>query len=71
MIDGRPFNLCPSPTRRHQDLVIEIGAQVHGQLRGGPCEVYVAPFDVRLPEANEADEEIINVAGKRARLEWS
>jgi Uma2 family endonuclease len=50
-----------SPTRRHQDLVIEIGAQVHGQLRGGLCKVYVAPFDVRLPEADEADEEIINV----------
>ena len=61
LIDGRPFNMCPTPTRRHQDLVIEIGAQVHGQLRGGPCKVYVAPFDVRLPEADEADEEIINV----------
>jgi hypothetical protein len=30
-------------------------------LDGGPCETNVAPFDVRLPDADEADEAIAKV----------
>lgn len=30
-------------------------------LRGKACEVYHAPFDVRLPEENEVDDEIATV----------
>jgi len=49
LIDGRPFNMSPAPTRGHQQLVLEIGRQLANQLDNAECEVYVAPFDVRLP----------------------
>ncbi|WP_365305251.1 Uma2 family endonuclease [uncultured Thiodictyon sp.] len=61
LIDGEAYNMCPAPTRIHQELVLEIAAQVHAFLRGGPCKVYVAPFDVRLPKADEADERVDTV----------
>jgi Uma2 family endonuclease len=61
LIDGLPFDMCPAPTRQHQKLVLEIGRQLGNQLEDGPCEVYVAPFDVRLAEGEEPDEEIVNV----------
>lgn len=61
LIDGQPFSMCPAPTRRHQKLLVEMLRQVADQLQGRECEVYVAPFDVRLPEADEADEAISNV----------
>jgi len=61
LIDGRPFNMSPAPTRGHQQLVLEIGRQLANQLDNAECEVYVAPFDVRLPEANDTDDEIENV----------
>ncbi len=61
LIDGEAYDMSPAPTRTHQQLVLEIGAQVLSHLRDNPCEVYVAPFDVRLPRADEADAEIDTV----------
>jgi len=34
---------------------------VRRQLEGNPCRVYVAPFDIRLPKGNEANELIDTV----------
>ena len=45
-----------APLRIHQKIVFEIGRQIGNYLQGKSCEVYVAPFDVRLPQSNEADE---------------
>jgi Uma2 family endonuclease len=61
LIDGRPFNMSPAPTRLHQKLVLEIARQLANQLEDGPCEVYVAPFDVRLADGDEPDEEVANL----------
>ncbi|WP_295393201.1 Uma2 family endonuclease [uncultured Thiodictyon sp.] len=61
LIDGEAYNMCPAPTRIHQKLVLEIATQIHAFLRDSPCEVYVAPFDVRLPKADEADERVDTV----------
>jgi Uma2 family endonuclease len=61
LINGRAHDMCPAPARKHQELVVEIVRQLGNQLEGADCRVYVAPFDVRLPEADEADEAIENV----------
>jgi len=61
LIGGEAFDMSPAPARIHQDLVVGLLVQVHGALAGSPCRVYVAPFDVRLPEADEADDDIRNV----------
>jgi Uma2 family endonuclease len=45
----------PAPTRFHQELVGELHYQVKLALEGERWRAYVAPFDVRLPKAGEAD----------------
>ena len=56
LIDGVAYNMTPAPSRRHQDVSIELAAQFKVFLRGKQCRVYDAPFDVRLPDPNETDQ---------------
>ena len=51
----------PAPTRTHQEMVGELYHQVRLALEGKRCRAYVAPFDVRLPKAGEADNQIDTV----------
>jgi len=51
--------MVPAPGRRHQELLLEIARQVADALedhRG--CRMYVAPFNARLPRADEAYENV-------------
>lgn len=61
LIDGLAYAMSPAPSRQHQQVVGELFAQIHAQLRGHRCAVYVAPFDVRLPRGDEADAAIDTV----------
>ena len=62
LIDGEAFCMSPGPNRLHQKWLGDLHVQFHTYLEGKPCEVYLAPFDVRLPEYSEAsDEETITV----------
>ena len=51
----------PAPSPSHQGIVVELCRQVANALKGQPCRVYVAPFDIRLPKATESDDEIDTV----------
>ncbi|MGH8294056.1 MAG: Uma2 family endonuclease [Steroidobacteraceae bacterium] len=51
----------PAPTRCHQELVGELYYQLRVALEGKPYRVYVAPFDVRLPDSAEADQQVKTV----------
>lgn len=61
LINGQAYNLAPSPSRRHQEISMSLANHFYNYLRDGECKVYAAPFDVRLPEDNEIDEEIKTV----------
>lgn len=62
LIDGIAYvREPPAPTRWHQELVGELYFQVKLALEGRTCCAYVAPFDVRLPKAGEADCQIDTV----------
>ncbi len=61
LIDGIPYSISPGPNRRHQEISMELSAQIHSYLRGKPCKAYHAPFDVRLPEDDESDDETFTV----------
>lgn len=60
LIDGEAW-LMTGPSRMHQELVGGLFRQVADALEGKPCHPYVAPFDVRLPNANEADDQVDTV----------
>ncbi len=51
----------PAPSPPHQALVGELYRQVANALEGSSSRAYVAPFDVRLPKAEESDDEIDTV----------
>ncbi len=61
LIDGVAYAMGPAPVRVHQRLLGELYRQVADALDDSDCEVDIAPFDVRLPDRDEADEEIVNV----------
>jgi Uma2 family endonuclease len=56
LIDGVAYAMAPAPTRPHQSVAGELFRQIANFLQDKPCQVYIAPFDVRLPNPNEADD---------------
>lgn len=61
LIKGRIFKMSPAPNVRHQRICGEVYGQLWSFLKGKKCEVFVAPFDVRLPRKTNDDKEIITV----------
>lgn len=62
LIDGIVYDMTPAPSRQHQKILMDLAAIIHGQVSKGPCEVYVTPFDVRLPDSADVSvDEIITV----------
>lgn len=61
LIDGRAYLMAPAPSLEHQDVAGEIYRQLSNALEGKPCRPFIAPVDVRLPKANELDEQIDTV----------
>ncbi|MCL1918675.1 MAG: Uma2 family endonuclease [Peptococcaceae bacterium] len=57
LINGVPYMLA-SPSQIHQKIVREISFQLTGFLRDKPCEVFPAPFDVRL-NATDGDDIVV------------
>ncbi|MBA2490431.1 MAG: Uma2 family endonuclease [Gammaproteobacteria bacterium] len=58
LIDGMAYAMAP-PVRIHQRVMLEMARQIAGALEDSPCEVNVAPFDVRLPDGIESDDDVL------------
>lgn len=56
LIDGAAFMMAPAPSVNHQTLAFEVGRQLGNALEGRPCRVLLAPVDVLLVRANQADD---------------
>lgn len=61
LIDGVAYNMTPAPSRLHQQIALELSRQVANYLLDKPCQVFAAPFDVRLPEGDESADETYTV----------
>ncbi|MHB9139847.1 MAG: Uma2 family endonuclease [Victivallaceae bacterium] len=61
LINGEPLLMSPAPNRFHQTVSRKIEFQIESYLRGKSCEVFYAPFDVRLAEPDTQTEDIIDV----------
>lgn len=57
---GKIFEMSPAPSSRHQRLSADIGFDLQTYLKGKPCQMFYAPFDVRLKK-NSNDKENITV----------
>jgi Uma2 family endonuclease len=52
--------MMPSPARIHQKISRELILQFGNFLKGKPCELYAAPFDVRLfPKKDLSDTTVV------------
>jgi Uma2 family endonuclease len=56
IIDGVPYDMSPAPLRRHQEISMALSGEFYTYLKGKPCKVYAAPFDVRLPKDGEVED---------------
>jgi len=57
LIDGTPYPVA-GPRRKHQQISMELSRQFANFFDDKPCEVYAAPFDVRL-NAEDADDTVV------------
>ena len=61
LIGGEAHDMTPAPTTKHQQIVGKLHYTIYGALEGATCQVFVAPFDVRLPEGDTSDQGITTV----------
>ena len=61
LIDGHAWSMSPAPRRRHQEISGKLFLEIGAFLKGKPCKVYEAPFDVLLPAGEEPDDEVDTV----------
>lgn len=61
IIKGRLFKMTPAPSRIHQKVALKLGSILLQFLHGKPCDVYIAPFDVRLSKTSTKNEDIYTV----------
>ena len=54
LIDGKAFRM-EAPNRYHQKISMTLSIKIGNYLEGKRCEVYAAPFDVRLNVGEGAD----------------
>ena len=50
------INMMSAPTRKHQKISGGIFYKIYHHLNNKKCEVYSAPFDVRLPKNGESED---------------
>ncbi|MEM8568579.1 MAG: Uma2 family endonuclease [Bacteroidota bacterium] len=55
VIKGKVFKMTPAPSRGHQGISTALSAMVWNHFRKSPCQVYEAPFDVRLSRSKISD----------------
>ncbi len=61
VIKGRVFKMNAAPKRSHQKISLHIASELYQLLKGKTCQVYEAPFDVRLPVTSMKNEDIHTV----------
>jgi Uma2 family endonuclease len=53
LLRGKVFNMSPGPASKHQRLSGKIAIPLFNYLANNPCEVFYAPFDVRLTKSTD------------------
>jgi Uma2 family endonuclease len=63
LIHGKIFKMSPAPGSKHQKVGGNLFGILWNHLRDKKCQVFMAPFDVRLPVSSKqkSDKEIITV----------
>jgi Uma2 family endonuclease len=57
LIEGLFYDMSPAANRLHQQVSVRIEEQISAFLKGKPCVMYHAPFDVLFPDHPEERED--------------
>ena len=60
LIKGKIFELS-APNSMHQEISGYIYLSIGNYLKGKPCKVFSAPYDVRIPRKTKDDKDVITV----------
>lgn len=61
LIKGKVFKKAAAPGMSHQKVSGELFVRFHQFLKGKPCQIFHAPFDVRLPVKSKKNRDIHTV----------
>ena len=61
LVKGKIHRMSPAPNMYHQRLSGELFLLIGTYLREKPCELFSAPFDVRLPKLGSREDAIYTV----------
>ncbi|HAK47311.1 MAG TPA: Uma2 family endonuclease [Spirochaeta sp.] len=50
LIKGFAYSMSPAPKTRHQRISVILSSAIFDFLKGKPCEIFSAPFDVKLDD---------------------
>ncbi len=64
IIDGAPYNMTPSPNRKHEDISRNLYVKLAIALQGTSCVPYDAAFDVVLAEDTVVQPDILVVCDR-------
>ncbi len=63
LFKGKILKMSPAPSRMHQDVILNVIRQFDKYFQKSNCNLYIAPFDVRIPDNKKsvADKNVYNV----------
>lgn len=61
LINGIVYSMAPAPSKTHQEISRELITLFNVYLKNKPCQLFHAPFDVRLSENTENEIDIHTV----------
>lgn len=61
LLKGRIFKMSPAPNVKHQRISMNLTLGLGTVFDREKCQLFSAPFDVRLPRKNSEDEQIYTV----------
>lgn len=61
LIKGKIFKMSPAPGSVHQLISAAVSNELYNHLKGKPCKVFSAPFDVRLIKRSIDDKDVTTV----------
>ncbi len=70
IIDGKVYDMSPSPTKKHQKIVGNIYFYLRGKLKDKRCDVYSAPMDVVFDNYNVVQPDVFIVCEKNKNTDY-
>lgn len=63
LIKGKVFRMSPAPNTKHQRVSFVLTRKLDMALHNAPCQIFVAPFDVRLVnyKKSKEDKQVLSV----------